>query len=437
MAISLAKLRIIEERPDCLRNVVRGILAAGLLIAGTFAPVDQARAEARDFEPVQKRFTPAQKPRASKSFVAEDQSLRPMLSDQSVIAMQSAIAKYEFIVSRGGWRAVPPGRAMSTGSRGDRVVMLRDRLAISGDLQAVSADAGRYDKVLVDAVKRFQRRMGLPVTGAVDDETLKALNVPAHVRLRTLKVNLPRVAEAAQGLGNRYVIVNIPAVEVESVEDGFVYSRHVAIVGKIDRQTPEITSQITQLNFNPYWHVPESIIRKDLLPQLRKDPSYLQQMNIRVHQGYGGPEVDPSTVDWSLVDEKTYTYRQDPGDKNSMGTVKINFPNKHAVYMHDTPTKSLFTEAARLLSSGCVRVENVHVLTEWLLRGQDQWNRELIDQVAGSQERLDVDLANPVPLRFVYLTAWARADGVVSFRPDIYERDVTSVASSSGVVETQ
>jgi murein L,D-transpeptidase YcbB/YkuD len=375
------------------------------------------------------RFEDPFDPAPSESFVSTDKSIRPMISADSPVSLQAAIAKYEYIVRRGGWQPITVGNRMSIGSRGDWVVMLRDRLAITGDLKEVSADPQKYDFNLEQAVRAFQLRVGLNANGVVDARTIEQLNIPAETRLRTLQANLPRITKLSQGLGDKYVIVNIPAAEVEAVEGDHVYSRHVAIVGKDDRQTPEISSNITQLNFNPYWTVPVSIVRKDLLPKLREDPGYLQQMNMKIYQGFSGPEVDPATIDWNAdIAEDTYLFRQEPGRINSMGSVKINFPNEHAVYMHDTPSKSLFAQATRLFSSGCVRVDKVHVLTEWLLRGQEDWDRSRIDQVAASGERIDANLKRPVPLRFVYLTAWAKSDGTVSFRPDIYGQDGTDLA---------
>ena len=377
-------------------------------------------------------------PAARESFVFSDRSVRPMLSPDSVINLQGAIAKYEYIVRRGGWRPIPNGRKLMAGSYGNRVVLLRERLAMTGDLKgAAAADPRKFDAAVDKAVRRYQDRMGLRATGVVDRRMLSELNVPARDRLLSLKSNIARVTKFSQDLGHRYVVVNIPAAEIETVEADYVHSRHVAVVGKLDRQTPVISSRISQLNFNPYWTVPVSIVRKDLLPQLRKDPAYLQRMNMRVHEGFGGPEVNPATIDWNGVEEDTYVFRQDPGRINSMGSVKINFPNKHAVYLHDTPSKSLFAQATRLFSSGCVRVDKVHVLTEWLLRDNEEWSRETIDQVADSGERVDVNLSSPVQLRIVYMTAWAQSDGTVSFRPDIYKQDGTSLAAAQQDQETQ
>ena len=376
-------------------------------------------------------------PAARESFVFSDSSVRPMLSADSAINLQGAIAKYEYIVRRGGWQPIPDGRKLVSGSYGNRVVLLRERLAMTGDLKDTASDPRKFDAAVGQAVRKFQDRMGLRATGVVDRRMLSELNVPARDRLLSLKSNISRVTKFSQDLGQRYVVVNIPAAEIETVESDYVSSRHVAVVGKLDRQTPVISSRISQLNFNPYWTVPVSIVRKDLLPQLRKDPAYLQRMNMRVHEGFGGPEVDPATIDWNGVEEDTYVFRQDPGKINSMGSVKINFPNKHAVYLHDTPSKSLFAQATRLFSSGCVRVDKVHVLTEWLLRDNEEWSREAIDQVADSGERVDVNLKNPVQLRIVYMTAWAQSDGTVSFRPDIYKQDGTSLAAAQQDQEPQ
>lgn len=410
---------------DLFWRLIFTVAACALLAAG--GPDRDAAADGRMDDDI--TFEDPFDPAPRESFASRNRSVKPMLTADSAASLKSAVAKYEYIARRGGWKPIPPGRTLVLGSRGDRVVMLRDRLAITGDLRGGAPKPRKFDAVLDKAVRAYQIRMGLQANGVVDERTLAELNVPVGDRLRTLKANIPRAVKFDSDLGERYVVVNIPAAEIEAVEYDYVYSRHVAVVGKIDRQTPIISSAISQLNFNPYWTVPVSIVRKDLLPRLREDPEYLQRMNMRVHKGFGGPEVDPATIDWSDVAEDTYVFRQDPGRINSMGTVKINFPNRHAVYLHDTPSKSLFAQATRLFSSGCVRVDKVHVLTEWLLRDNGDWPREAIDRVAVSGERLDVDLKRPVQLRIVYLTAWAKTDGTVSFRPDIYKLDGTSLAA--------
>lgn len=378
-------------------------------------------------------------PSARQTQMFEGEFERPMLGERTEDAMLQAIAHYQIIVRRGGWEPVHGGQTLVVGSRGERVEQLIDRLMISGDLvPGANFDRTVYDQAVFDAVQNFQTRHGLLAHGKVDDRTRLTLNVPASVRLQMLEINLDRVREYASELSSRYVVVNIPATELEIVQDGYLYSRHVTIVGKVDRPSPEVSSQITQLNFNPYWHAPPSIVEKDILPQLRQGTSYIKDLNIRVFEGsYYGEEVDPDSIDWSQVDDPNrYFFRQEPGENNAMATVRINFPNDHAVYLHDTPNQSLFLNAARYDSSGCVRVDDVGTFVEWLLQGEDGWNRERIEQLGQSREREDADLRQPVPLRIVYLTAWATANDDVHFRPDIYGRDGIEQANAAGQPST-
>lgn len=363
--------------------------------------------------------------------VTKNKSAVPMLSTQSVQAMYDAISRYEILVSRGGWPRLARGKTMTIGSKSNNVIRLRQRLAAQGILSpGVATRSKKFDKPLARAVQIFQARHGLAVTGKVDKQTIAVMNIPASVRLRQLRENLPRVLEYSKDLGGRYVIVNIPAAQLEAVDYNRVYSRHNVVVGKPARPSPVLSSQINELNFNPYWHAPVSIVAKDILPKVRKNVSWLDTMRIKVFDGgYEGPEVDPRTINWSTVAPDRYHFRQEPGGENAMASVKINFPNKYAVYLHDTPTKQLFERSARFFSSGCVRVDKVHILTEWLLRGQPGWGGPEIQNVAQSEQPTDVDISNPAQLRMVYLTAWAGPDGSVHFRPDIYSLDGTGFIS--------
>lgn len=412
------------------RSFVLGAAAASSALAASGGLVRSALAQASIGQHPGKWRSPYD-PAPSANFVTRDRSGEPMLGESTIHALRQAVARYEDIHRRGGWRPVPRGRQLAIGSRGARVIRLRERLEITGDITYIEIGRGEFDIGLDAAVRKFQIRHGLHANGLVDDRTRAALNVPALARLNTLKLNLPRVAKLSRGLGSRYVVVNIPAAEIEAVENGNVISRHVAVVGKKDRQTPEVSSRISQLNFNPYWHVPVSIVRKDLLPLIRKNPDYLRKNSIRIYKRYNGPEIDPATINWETVREDAYLFRQDPGRGNSMGSVKINFPNKHSVYLHDTPSKNLFGESLRFHSSGCVRVDKVHALTEWLLGANPDWPRARIDEVAVTGDRVDVPVRQPVQLRMIYMTAWARSDGSVHFRRDIYGRDATEIAAAS------
>ena len=375
-------------------------------------------------------FDPSVRPTA----ITEGENVKPMLGPETVEAMQGAIALYQIIVRRGGWPKIPGGHTLVPGMNDRRVQLLTHRLMITGDLVPPEGfDANVYDANVQQAVINFQIRHGMLAHGKVDEKTRKALNIPASVRLKTLETNLERARKYARGLQGRYVVVNIPATELETVEDGYLYARHVTVVGKVDRPTPEVASHIVELNFNPYWHAPISIAEKDIIPQLRTGLSYLRKLNIKVFEGsYYGTEVDPSSVDWSKASAKKYFFRQEPGKNNAMATMRINFPNEHDVYLHDTPGKGLFAQAVRYDSSGCIRVDQVDTFVNWLLRGQSGWQEDRVAELAETRERQDVELTRKVPLRIVYLTAWATSDGGVHFRRDIYGRDGPAVEAANG-----
>lgn len=414
-----------------MTDLVRGIcllaIAAALLgVSAAYAPVAAEWRHDEDFEwDWKETYQRPYEKATTRTFVSKAHNIKPMLSANSVRDLQQAIARYEIIVNQGGWPKLPAHRALSTGSRGRDVVLLRKRLELSGDIKAgESADPEEFDIKLDAALRRFQKRLGLKDDGVAGGRTLEALNVSASERLAALRANLRRVKKLSQNLGDRYVVVNIPAAQAETVENGFVHSRHNVIAGMPERPTPVVASRIREINFNPYWHVPFSIVKKDLLPAVRKDRTLLRRMKMQVFRGgYNGKEIDPNTIDWGSVKAGDYVYRQEPGRYNAMASVKINFPNSHAVYLHDTPTKRLFGQAERFFSSGCVRVEGVQIMVKWLLEGESRWNGRRVETVSASTERVDVHLSRPVPVRLIYLTAWASGDGRAHFRNDLYGWD--------------
>jgi len=347
----------------------------------------------------------------------------PILSPRIVLALQGAIAQYADIVARGGWVAVPAEKRLGIGMRDPTVTALRQRLTISGDLPPAAGITDAFDSYVDAAVKRFQARHGIQADGIVGESTYMALNIPATVRLTQLVTNLTRLKMLTSKLPpGRFVMVNIPAASVEAVENGVVVSRHTAVVGKVERPSPIVNSKIHEINFHPFWTVPASIIKRDLIPLMQKDPNYLTEYRIRIYDPSGN-ELQPEQIDWSTDEATNYLFRQDPGDENSLGLVKINFPSPEGVYMHDTPHKSLFNEDYRFDSSGCVRIQNIRELIVWLLRDTPGQSRAEIEAEFRSGERLDVALATPVPLFWTYITAWAAEDGIVNFRNDIYNFD--------------
>lgn len=398
----------------------RGLLGAGVagvaMLAGTraFAQASKAVEWTEGFD-------------TSAPYQAPIRSARPTFSAETAAYTQAAIQQYSAIMQSGGWPTVPGEQLLKIGVRAPSVVRLRERLAITGDLPQVGGASDSFDSFVDGAVRRFQQRHGLIADGVVANDTLRRINVPVETRLRQLELNLARVQALSGDLGERYVMVNVPGAEIETVDAGIVHSRHHAVVGKIDRQTPLLDSKITEINFNPFWTVPKSIILKDLIPKMRTDPQYLDRQKIRIYDQKGNP-LDWRMIDWNSEEAVNYLFRQDPGDLNSMGSVKINFPSPEGVYMHDTPQKGLFGGDNRFHSSGCVRVQNVREYVFWILKNTPEWPQERIMQVMTNGERIDAKVTDPVPLYFQYVTAWANSDGIVQFRDDIYQRDGADVA---------
>lgn len=346
----------------------------------------------------------------------------PLLSSETISNTENAIARYQQIVSQGGWPTINNNVRLKLGSQGPEVGRLKQILLIMGDLDQSAATGDTFDSYVEAAVKKFQRRHGLTPTGFFGSQSAAAMNVTAAVRLNQLATNLVRLKSLGGNLGGRFVTVNIPGAEIETVQNGVVATRHSAIVGKSDRQSPVMSAKITQVNFNPYWTVPVSIIRKDLIPKMQKDPAYLTDNKIRIFDSKGN-EVQPQQINWNSQEAVNYRFRQEPGEINSMGAIRVNIPNPHGVYMHDTPSKNLFGQDFRFHSSGCVRVQNVRDYVNWLLSDTSDWNKGKIEQTIRSGSRTDATLRQPVSAYWVYITAWARSNGSVEFRDDIYSRD--------------
>ncbi len=328
-------------------------------------------------------------------------------------------------------RRSPQADRLRTGVRHPAVVALRQRLTAAGDLDPAAVENDIYDSYVEAAVKRFQVRHGLSADGRPGALTFNALNVPAEQRLAQLRTNLARLRAFDTKNASRFVVCNIPAAQLEAIENGVVMSRHAAVAGKPDRPSPDIASRIIEINFNPFWTVPVSIVRKDLIPKMQAEPDYLTRYGIRIFDPKNN-ELTPAQVNWFSEEAVNYRFKQDPGEKNSLGTIRINFPSAHGVYMHDTPYKNLFGDDVRFDSSGCMRIQNVRDLVVWMLSETSGWSRIEIDDVIKSGERKDAKLKPEVPLHWVYITGWATADGVVQFRDDIYNRDgLNSAAAAS------
>jgi len=315
-----------------------------------------------------------------------------------------------------------------------RLEAVSRRLQLLGDLAGYHF-AGRYDSELVRAVRQFQSRHGLEPDGRIGENTLTALNVTPARRAEQVQVNLERWRWLRRPPQSRYLQINIAAFELRLVDGERTVLRKPVIVGLDYRQTPVFSDLVRYLVFNPSWTVPYRLAVLDKLPEIRRDPSYLEKYGFILYQAGSSAVVDPGTVDWSRVSIGRFPYRlvQQPGPWNALGQVKFMFPNRYGVYLHDTPSRELFSHAQRAFSSGCIRVADPLVLAETLLRGQ-HWNRERIDAVLAAGATETVYLDQPVPIHIEYWTAWVDDAGLLQFRNDIYQRDGPLLAALSAPI---
>jgi murein L,D-transpeptidase YcbB/YkuD len=358
------------------------------------------------------------------------------------------LKEYYALRDEGGWSRLAGGPVMRPGNSDPRVPALRQHLAVTGDLAAARGSGGAaarasafevplppydtsYDAELEAAVKHFQDRHGLTADGVIGPGTLAALNVPVSARIDQIRVNMERARWVMHELKGDFVLVDVAGFDVSWYHDDEPVWTSKVIVGRPYRETPIFKSLITYVVFNPTWTIPPGILVKDKLPILQKDPGYLARNNIRVIDA-SGREVDPLSVNWKAYGPgrlPPYQLRQDPGDDNALGLVKVMFPNPYSVYLHDTPTKSLFDRDERTFSSGCIRVQKAFELAELVLNDPARWNATTITEVVAAKTTKTVNLASPVPVLILYWTAQPTPDGRVIFRNDVYGRDPPTLAA--------
>jgi len=382
---------------------------------------------------------------------------------EGFVKLRAALSRYRGLAAAGGWPQVPEGGTLKPGMRDARVAVLRQRLRVTGELKAPleerMLDLGEegvgvaavlegvlqravreeetvpveplpppedfFDAEVEAAVKAFQRRHGLKADGSVGKETLAALRVPVEERITQLLVNLERWRRAPRDLGTRYVLVNLPAFELEAVAGGQPVLRMRVVIGAQDWQTPIFDDAVEYLELNPEWHVPNGILTKEVLPKLQEDAGAAARLGLQVVERATGAIIDPTSVDWSAQVEGPLPYRfaQAPGASNPLGRVKFMFPNRYAVYLHDTPNRAAFEETSRAFSHGCVRVEEPLRLAAFLLQGHESWTEETLAAALDGKTPRRVVLPQPVPVHLLYWTAFVDAEGAVNFRPDLYRQD--------------
>jgi murein L,D-transpeptidase YcbB/YkuD len=338
---------------------------------------------------------------------------------------RASLAEYRALAARGGWEPIPAGPALKAGMSDARVPALRRRLAATGDLAGQPLDSPVFDDAVAAAVRAFQTRHRLSADGAVGSGTLAELNVPVDARILQIRVNLERGRWVLHEIApERVVLVDIAGFEASLQQDQkSIWSARIQ-VGKPYRQTPVFASKIDQVVFDPTWTVPPTILFKDILPELKRNPGYLASKKLEVLDRNGKP-VDPATIDWARLTARNfpYTLRQGPGPDNALGRVKILFPNPHFVYLHDTPSKALFEKEDRAFSSGCIRVQHPLELVQLLLNDPKTWNAETIARTIEAGVPKTARVTPPVPVLLLYWTIVPSDDGHTVFKRDPYRRD--------------
>ena len=343
-------------------------------------------------------------------------------------ALKKALQHYREIEKSGGWPRLPVDSEWNTGDSGARYAQLRRRLELVGDIP-VETGPSRYlfDNSLERGLRRFQYRHGLKVNGRMDKETLALLNVGAAQRVKQIELNLERWRWIPHEMGRRRIEVNIADYRLDVIENEKSVLSMRVVVGREYRKTPVFSEQMTYMVINPYWNIPQKLAYEDILPRVRRNPGYLKRRNIKVFESWhrDAPEIDPKAVDWSGIKKDTFVYkfRKEPGPYNDLGRIKFMFPNKFAVYLHDTPSRKLFSKTSRSLSSGCIRIEKPIELAEYLLRDDPRWTREKIEAAIKTRERQVVRLPRNIPVHLLYRTVWVDSRGLLQFREDIYNRD--------------
>jgi len=299
------------------------------------------------------------------------------------------------------------------------LIDIKKRLIYWKDMQSKDSLTSIYDNKTAEAVKKFQIRHGLAADGVIGKGTLAALNFSKKQRKEQIIANLERWKWFPKEMGKEYVIVNIPDYKLTLVKGKDTIRTHKVIIGRPKRKTPVLSSRLTQVVFNPTWTVPPTILREDVIPEILKNRNYLAKTNIKLYDTDGNVV---SATNWRLSNAKSYRYVQSPGTFNSLGMVKMIFPNRFSIYLHDTNHRDFFEKPVRSLSSGCVRVDNPLELTEYLMDDATNWNLEKITQALQSKKTNQVKIKKDVNIHILYWTAWSEKSTLI-FRDDIYNLD--------------
>ena len=340
--------------------------------------------------------------------------------------LKQILMRYRQIEAEGGWPVIAE-KSLAKGNKGAQVAALKKRLHLTGELeQIVPEEEDHFDADLEKAVLLFQKTQNLKESGIANTETLKLMNVPVTKRIQQIRMDMERWRWMPRNL-SRYILVDIPDFSMRVVENGETALQMKTVVGKAKNPTPIFSGSMSIIELNPNWNVPVSIIRNEIVPATKKDPSYISRHRIKIYQNWNSKsqEVSPDSLDWDTISAHKFPYRlvQDPGAHNSLGRIKFLFPNIHDVYMHDTPSRYLFKRKERAFSHGCIRLEHPVDLAEYLLKDNLSWDRQQIQKKINTGRRASIALSNPIPVYISYFTVGIDGSGYPSFRKDLYDQD--------------
>jgi L,D-transpeptidase YcbB len=392
-------------------------------------------------------ITPARfNPVATLESALKNNSLKEVLATlpprhDEYLKLKDALVKYREIARDRSWPYIPPSRALKPGTIHPHIPLIRRRLAgeLEGGLQMYGSNDQLYDNELQVAVESFQKRHGLDMDGIIGPGTRQAMNISVEQRIRQIVTSMERWRWMPKAMESQYVLVNVPALQMDFIKNSRSVLNMRTIIGRRDRSSPSFRSDITQVVFNPTWTAPQSIAVKDLLPAQQEDPRFFDSMNIDVFmRGQSrGVRYDPYDIDWNQFDEEYFPYLlvQRPGPHNSLGRIKFQSRNKHAIFLHDTPYRHLFDKRVRLFSSGCIRLEKPEQLAAALLG--DNFNptpdsASRVVELIETQETIEQPLTQKIPMYLIYMTTWVDQNGILQFRPDIYNRDLNLTRSLVG-----
>ncbi len=351
---------------------------------------------------------------------------RPLIKQDHYLRLLNALKEYRSL-SDNFEPILLKKKSLTIGDASEEIIKVRKRLFELGDYPNNNLSNHVFDEKLAIAISDFQHRHGLESDGILGKKTVREINRSIEYRTSQLEVNLQRAKQITEIGSDRYILVNVPEYKLYVIENGKTIYQTRVVVGKKKNKTPVLTSEISEFVVNPYWNVPTSITKNEIIPKVQEDPEYLSRNDMKIITRLNNKNhfIDPEFVDWKTIDPEKMSLRirQDPGKKNALGRVKFVFPNNYRVYLHDTPSRNLFARNSRAFSHGCVRVENPFELAEVLLANSTTWTNEDLHYFSTRTKTKVIKLDQPIPIHITYMTAWADEHGIVHFRPDIYKRD--------------